>query len=175
MSENTKVGKLIVTGTAKWAKVQEVDRRFPDEKTGGGTWSINVELDAAGVKTVKDAGMGHRLKETEEGTKYIQLKRKEKKYTGELREPPKVIDAETNAFKGLIGNGSKVKVLAYTYDNKQTKKSEAMLDTVQVLELVPYKRKQDFEPVEGGMVVRDNTQDDGAPFDLDLDKKANTL
>lgn len=169
---DSKFKKLIVTGTARWAKVQEVDRKYPDEKTGGGSWEITVDLDPESVQAVKKSGHGHRMKETEEGQKYVKLKRKELKLDGEARTPPKVIDNQTNEFKGLIGNGSKVKVLAYLYPNKTTPtQMEAMLDTVQVIELVPYKKKEDFQPVGSSGF----SQDDGAPFDLDLDKKASSM
>jgi len=60
-----------------------------------------------------------------------------------------VIDKDRKPFKQMLGNGSKIKIKCYGWRNAEDLLSVA-LDTIQVLEFVPYEANNEFEDDEFG-------------------------
>lgn len=113
----------IFTGTANWAKV--LPDRYDVEYE---CWSLDVVLDEKSLELFKDSGLRLKLKDTENGEKYVRFRRpiKTKDYnTGEIVDatPPRLVDADgVTPWDGReIGNGSKVSVKVEVYDSKKGK------------------------------------------------------
>lgn len=101
------------TGPCKWAKVYD-----PDEYNGERKWKIDVFLNKNEIKSLKESGLKLKVKEDEEGLKFVTFSRPVvKEIKGEMVDfdPPKVLDKDHNPITDLIGNGSLVtaKVLVY--------------------------------------------------------------
>jgi hypothetical protein len=167
--------KVNVVGKVSWARVYQPDSKFnPDNPV----WSLDIDV----AKDVKDAleslckNIDPSIKritflsKSDEGYK-IKAKRKLKNAKGEENQPPRVIDAEGKPFNKNIGNGSlcRVTIAVYDWDNKFGKGFSADLDTVQVLEHVPY---GDDEIVELGAVpiatTKSHSSNDDIPFDDEI-------
>lgn len=157
---------LTINGTFKWAKVQKPDNRYPDPKTQGGKYSIDVHIDKATQKKLIEAGLKHRIKvDVETGDTFIKPSRKEKKMAkGKIETQAKpVVTLNGKDFSGLVGNDSKGEVtiriydLSYTDENtgKEVNRKEMELMSVNVTELVEYNPEK---PVESSV------EDDDKPF-----------
>lgn len=134
---NTRVEKF--TGKCRWAKVWpgQIDRDFEHEWKGG-NWSIQVLLDPKDQLKVKV--LSPRSKVRDEG--YVTFRRFEKAPEWDQR-PPKVEGVPEGT---AIGNGSLVEVYmeVYPFEYKGQKREAMRLDSIRVLEHVPYER-----PAEG--------------------------
>jgi hypothetical protein len=169
MAGKSKQVKL--TGPVQWAKVFEHNRDMQgydgDAHTWGGTYVLDMILDDANWKKLKDAGSAKKSKERKdtdieaEGTK-VSLSRKHEGPFVEASGPPKVLRTDGTAWDfeedGYIGNGSicEVTVTVYETINPKTGKkgiTGTRLDKVKVIENVTYERQE--EPDE---------DDDDIPF-----------
>lgn len=105
-----------LTGTVKWAKV-----RKPDDKYNN--WTVNFYPDERSWRIFQDSGLQIRPKEDEDGKFVIFRRPAEKLIKSELVkfEPPKVWDANNQAFDGIIGNGSSATVKVAVYDTVKGK------------------------------------------------------
>ena len=126
-----------LTGTARYAKVRENQLDVKYKK-----WSIDLNPDDESYQLFLDSGSRLKVKEDEEGNKWITFNRKKEmvKRDGEVVEfgPPVVawgVD-EPGDFNGHIGNGSKVTVKVEVYDSAAGKGTR--LEGVRIEELVEY-------------------------------------
>lgn len=146
----------VVTGKAYWPKL---NKPVPNYNKDGDEWTVDVALDKAAVKQLKDYGLGSKIKNkgNEQGD-FITFKRATVKRSGpkkgEANQPIRVIsqDGKTpwDPHK-LIGNGSTVKV-KFTLNettNLRTKEKGMRADplAIQVFEHVEYvaPERQEFE------------------------------
>jgi hypothetical protein len=122
---------LYFRGKSKWAQLVTPDKEYDNFK-------INVYLDDASRALFKESGLQLEPKTDEDG-EYVVFRRKNyQQIKKDLVHwgAPKVIDREGAPVSELIGNGSEVVVKVQAYDSKKGKGHR--LDTVQVLELIPY-------------------------------------
>lgn len=126
------------TGICKWAKVQQPDKKF-------NVYTIDLFMDQKNLDLFKESGIQLTIKQDPELGAYVTFRRPVAKLiNGELQEynAPRVrLDGEE--YDGLIGNGSKVKVLVSVYDSIKGK-GHTMLG-VDILELVPYEGRKIHE------------------------------
>lgn len=176
-------------GTAFWAKVLEPEEdRFDEGKPR--QWSIEwaapeyaaetlelmqkieqefARIHGEGAKPSKNAWPFKEQLDRENkptGLIAFRFKRNETTRKGNILAPPAVYDARKNPWpQGVyIGNGSKVKVAfsAWGWEDKFNKKGISLsLDAVQVLDLVPFEKRDPadaFDVVSDGYVA-DSTAD----------------
>jgi len=116
------------------------------------TYSIQVECSEELYKKLRKAGISpmQELKEID-GKNYIRIKGTHTKTyadkkTGELItsrfSDPEVVDADDNEFTALIGNGSKVQVIAELVGFPGKTLKALRLQKVKVLEHVPYEKPE---------------------------------
>lgn len=119
-------------GKCKWAKVFK-----PDEKYGN--YQIVLYPNKPSLKAYIKAGHQGEIREDEDG-QYVIFRRRPKVLTkkGDIwdKGPPKVLDADGEAFNKLIGNGSEVEITVEVYDTR--KGLGTSLESVTVLEHVEY-------------------------------------
>lgn len=151
---------MIINGTALWAKVigQPRDNIFDPSNR---TWTIDLVVNKDTIKKLKSEGLGWRLKKLEqavgdvpEGSDFVKFKRNEfyiERKTGDKKrnQPIEVIDAYGKPWDGvtLIGNGSEVNVRFRTYEGFK-KQTQAMIDAIQVVKLVPFGSAPEPFPVK---------------------------
>lgn len=124
------------SGTCQWAKLKE-----PDEYNGEKKWKIDLLMDKGELAELKKTGLKLKVKETEDGAKFVTFNRPVfKEIKGELREfdPPKLFDKEHAPLDCLVGNGSAVTVKVEAYDTQMGKGHRLL--AVRVDELVPYEK-----------------------------------
>lgn len=130
------MAKYTLKGTCKWAKVFNPDPEY-------GTYQIQLYPDKKSLKTIVESGCQGKPKEDEDGT-YYTFRRKPQVLSrkGELIDfgPPKVRDIDGKPMTDLIGNGSSVEIEITTYNTN--KGIGTKFESVKVLKLVPYERKE---------------------------------
>lgn len=142
---------LELEGIGEWAKVFEVNRDNGDfHKDYNGACTIDLVMDKEEFDKVAAAGARLSGKPHDQGV-MVKFKRKfEDPNVEAFGGAPKVADAEGNLWdldeKGLIGNGSKVKVFVTIYDSKFGKGTR--LEGVQVLEHVEYESDKEYSGVK---------------------------
>lgn len=126
---------IVLQGKAKWCKVYKPDEKYKK-------YSIELYPDATSWKTLEASGYKPKVKEDEDGQKFITLRRAADAvdYNKQPLGPPTVVSADGSPTTDLIGNGSsvRVKLQVYSYDNGFGKGVGSRLDGVQVLDLVKY-------------------------------------
>ena len=152
---------MLIEGIAAWAFLSKPKPagKTKDGKTIPSVYTINVILEPDVAKELKSQGLN--VKKIEQDIKGIdgaigkgilQIK-KPAEYDGTATEPPVVVDAKKNPFSGIVGNGSKVKVVFATkeWESFGTKGVAAKLRKVQILDLVPYEAEdlEDFDEEDG--------------------------
>lgn len=148
----SKTKYIELEGKCAWAKVYE---NYYNEYNGTKSYVIDLFLDDNELERYKKTGIQCRplRKPTlDEGTGFKFRRPFKKMINGELAEfgPPKVIDQNGDSFDEPIGNGSTVKVTLsyYEYNNEGGKGIGHRLESVQLVDLVPYESK-DSEKVAG--------------------------
>ena len=137
----------IIEGTAYWASLTRPNEKFEP------MWRIDLSVDSKSAEDLKSQGIA--VAETTVDEKVIpniiKFKRKVKKANGEKNSQPQLVDADKKPFDKIVGNGSKVKVMYKPYEwNFKGKKGVGLdLQAVQVLDLIEYTPKEDFN-VEAG-------------------------
>lgn len=129
---------MILNGKALWSKILGEPRENVFDKDNP-LWSIDLVLTPETEKKVKDAKIAWKVKETDEGEKFIRFKLKKFKANGEENTPIEVIDNYGKPWnpKKLIGNGSDINVKVRTWEG-QGNKVQTTLEAVQVVKLVSY-------------------------------------
>jgi len=112
--------------------IYDIQLRFPESKKG--------EMSAYG-----------KVRLVEDGNYAINLTRKAKNSKGQ-KTPVRVVDADKNPIKDLIGNGSKGNVIAYTYKYDVAGRTgfKTILIAIQVTDLIKYvpESEVDFDVLE---------------------------
>lgn len=148
MANTTPRKSEILEGLAMYAFLHIPDKGNPARRIAP-AYKIDLMLtEKDQLKKAKDLGL--KINPASEKHKYPFVKIKSK--VDEKRpDGPVVVDAKNNTVPKniLVGNNSKVRVrfLPWTYGEGEI---TAVLQGVQVLELVAYERKSPFETVEGG-------------------------
>jgi hypothetical protein len=147
----------IVEGKAYWASITRPNEKFEP------MWRLDLAVDDATASEFQKQGfsIGETVINDETIKNIIKFKRKVSKANGDRNQQPQLVDAEKKPLDKIVGNGSKVKVMYKSYDwNYKGKTGKGLdLQAVQVLDLVEYTPKEDFE-VEGsssdGTEIRDD-------------------
>lgn len=132
-----------VEGIAEWPKLFEFNRDKPDwSKETDGEYTVQIVLDDANKAKLEAAGTQKKFRTDAQGRGHVfaptrpHLARNE--WAGGA---PKVAGPTGTMWNteadGLIGNGSRIRVLVAIYDAGQSRKG-TRLEAVQVTELVPY-------------------------------------
>jgi hypothetical protein len=122
----TKIFKFY--GTCDYAKVHTVDKEY-------GHYGLNLNFDKPSFELYKRTGLRLKVKD-KDGNPFVGFRRHPDKVFEGQNPKPEVIDIAGRPIEDLVGNGSKVAVTVSVYDSKMGKGHR--LETVQVLELVPY-------------------------------------
>ena len=147
----------IVEGKAYWASITRPNEKFEP------MWRLDLAVDDATASEFQKEGftIGETTVNDETIKNIIKFKRKVSKANGDRNQQPQLVDAEKKPLDKIVGNGSKVKVMYKSYDwNYKGKTGKGLdLQAVQVLDLVEYTPKEDFE-VEGSSSDGSEIKDD---------------
>ncbi len=149
----------VISGTAYWASLQSPNTKFEP------SWQIEVcKLDAENKAIAEKDNLT--IKYDDVKGDYVSIKRKVKRKDGNNNQPPIVVDAQKRPMLDLIANGSKVNVLYSTFEWKYAGKQgvSADLKKVQVVELIPYEEKEDFDEIPDGYTSADEAGAEKIPF-----------
>lgn len=138
---------MLISGKSYWTKIIGEPRLgFADDPVP--EWSMDVALDPASVKALKDAGCSSYIKNKDDARgDFVSLKRKSVKQDGTPAKPIKVVDHHNEPWdRRLIGNGSTVNVSIALNPRKYKGKEflKPSILAVQVWELVEYQPKESF-------------------------------
>ena len=146
----------IVEGTAYWASITRPNEKFEP------MWRVDVALSDKDAEEFKSKGIN--LKESVIEDKSVKnlvtFKRKVSKANGDRNSQPTLVDAEKKPLDKIVGNGSKVKVMYKSYDWNYKGKTGTGLDlqAVQVVDLIEYQPREDFnvEKSENGVDIKED-------------------
>lgn len=151
-----------VKGEAYWAMVLGEPR--PTYSGDNREWTVDLKLNKAGVKAIKDLGMEQRIKDNRDHSPFIRFARVETKKggpnAGQENKPIPITDMFGKPWDQdkLIGNGSKIEVEFATYipifKGKKFPPKPNVLKIV-VLEHVPYVSPGDVDVVTNQPEVED--------------------
>lgn len=122
---------MVLEGIANWASLTQPNTRFEPK------YCIDVVLADDKAQELRDEG--YTIKDREQGPT-ITINRKVNGPRGTIREAPRLVDAQKETLNCLVGNGSKVRVLARPWEinrNGQDFKGFELM-AVQVVKLVSY-------------------------------------
>lgn len=133
----------IIEGTAYWASLTRPNEKFEP------MWRIDLAVDDKSANELKEQGIALGETTIDEKTipNIVRFKRKVQKANGDKNTQPTLVDAGKKPLDKIVGNGSKVKVMYRPYDwNFKGKKGKGLdLQAVQVVDLIEYTPKEDFE------------------------------
>ena len=146
----------VVAGKAYWAKLDQAQNPFDESKP---RWSLDVSLDANGVKAMKAEGLTIKDKQDDRG-KFMTLYKDQFLRNGTELPKPRLMDSQKNDISGtIVGNGSDVRVSftirEWKMNNKEGKRP--VLKDVQVLKLVEYSPPDEFDVEEGYVGTSNDT------------------
>lgn len=153
---------MIIQGIAHWAKI--VGKPQPGYDKSKKEWSLDLEINDEVKKQLVDLGLKAKIKEHDDGYKYITFKRPAVRSDGTEAKPIRIVDHKKAEWDGktLIGNGSVVNVSFVVneteYQGKTFKKPGII--SVQVVKLVPYESKGEDFPEYNEEGAEDWSQDD---------------
>lgn len=138
------VANITLSGIARWAKVQSPDKKY-------NYYGVDVRLDDESLKLFQASGITT-VKPSKDGEGYYSFKRRPDQVVWVNREqrkagPPVVVDKHGEASSDLIGNGSQVEITVTTfpYDNNYGKGIGCRLDSVRIIDLVPFEQKTETD------------------------------
>ena len=133
----------IIEGTAYWASLTRPNEKFEP------MWRIDLAVDDKTAEDFRSQGIsvGETVIDEQTISNIIRFKRKVQKANGDKNTQPTLVDAGKKPLDKIVGNGSKVKVMYRPYDwNFKGKKWKGLdLQAVQVVDLIEYTPKEDFE------------------------------
>jgi hypothetical protein len=137
----------VIRGEVHWAKILG----DPVLNYGGDAkeWTMDVKPDAEGLQTLKDIGLGGRIKNKgDDRGDFVQFRQKEKRLDGSYNRRISVTDAAGNPWPQdrLIGNGTIVDVKFEKKDYGAGKQPGVYPQAVRILEHKEYQR-QEFAPL----------------------------
>ena len=146
----------IIEGTAYWASLTRPNENFEPR------WSIDLAVDDKSANDLKEQGiaLGETTIDEKTISNIVRFKRKVQKANGDKNTQPQLVDASKNPLDKIVGNGSKVKVMYKPYEwNFKGKKGMGLdLQAVQVIDLIEYTPREDFdvENSSGGVDIKDD-------------------
>ena len=146
----------IIEGTAYWASLTRPNEKFEP------MWTIDLSVDEKSANELKEQGIKVGETTVDETTipNIVKFKRKCSKANGDKNTQPQLVDGSKNPLDKIVGNGSKVKVMYKPYEwNFKGKKGMGLdLQAVQVIDLVEYTPREDFEveQSENGVDIKDD-------------------
>ena len=158
----------VVSGKAYRAKLDKAQNPFDQAKP---RWSIDVSLNAEGIKFMKGHGVPIKDKEDDRG-KFVTMYKDQFLNNGSELPKPRLMDSQKNDISGtLVGNGSLVKVSFTPREWKMNNRKgvRAVLKDVQVLDLVEYSPPDEFDVEEGYVSDTPSEASDTTKDDLDDD------
>ena len=133
----------IIEGTAYWASLTRPNEKFEP------MWRIDLAVDDATAEDFKSQGIsvGETVIDEQTISNIVRFKRKVSKANGDKNTQPTLVDGAKQPLDKIVGNGSKVKVMYRPYDwNFKGKKGKGLdLQAVQVMDLIEYTHKEDFD------------------------------
>jgi len=147
----------IIEGTAYWASLTRPNEKFEP------MWTIDLSVDEKSANELKEQGIKVGETTVDETTipNIVKFKRKCSKANGDKNTQPQLVDGAKNPLDKIVGNGSKVKVMYKPYEwNFKGKKGMGLdLQAVQVIDLIEYTPREDFDAVEtssSGVDIKDD-------------------
>ena len=146
----------IIEGTAYWASLTRPNEKFEP------MWTIDLSVDEKSANELKEQGIKVGETTVDETTipNIVKFKRKCSKANGDKNTQPQLVDASKNPLDKIVGNGSKVKVMykPYEWNFKGNKGMGLDLQAVQVIDLVEYTPREDFEVEQSanGVDIKDD-------------------
>lgn len=146
----------IIEGTAYWASLTRPNEKFEP------MWTIDLSVDEKSANELKEQGIKVGETTVDETTipNIVKFKRKCSKANGDKNTQPQLVDGSKNPLDKIVGNGSKVKVMYKPYEwNFKGKKGMGLdLQAVQVIDLVEYTPREDFEVEQSanGVDIKDD-------------------
>lgn len=146
---------IFIRGKAQYAKVLEP---VPNYNKDGYEWTLDLQLDDAGIAQAKSEMAPKKIKTSDAFGKYVRFKQGTQykdRITGEMknRQPIPIVDARGQPWDMTkkIGNGSLIDVKASVVDYGAGKELGVYLQKVRVLDLVLYDGPagEDFPELEG--------------------------
>lgn len=132
-----------LSGTCKWAKVVEPDKKY-------NKYSIDLFMDADNWDKFKKSGAQLKIRDTDSGEQFVTFSRPVATLgrDGKLREhgAPLVLNSAGEPIKDLVGNGSKVTVKLDVYDTPKGKGTR--LEAVRVEDLVEFVKREVDEDID---------------------------
>lgn len=147
---------VVLEGITEWPKLFEFNRDKPEwSRDTDGEYSLRVILDDENVKKIKAAGSQKKLATDPDGRGMVFAPTRPHKARNDWAGgPPKVAGPDGTPWDtqtdGLIGNGSKVRVLVAVYDAGSGRKG-TRLEAVQVVDHVPFISDNDGASGGGGV------------------------
>jgi hypothetical protein len=136
---------VIIPCKAKWAYLDKPDTKYKKQ------WSIDMVLDETWKEKLQ--GSNFNVKQDADGDWVLKAYRLCETRSGKEMSPPDVIDIDKQPFTEGVGNGSKcrVRVFCKCTSPQDPTRVVAYLDTVQVVEHVPYNggSDSDFDVTDG--------------------------
>ena len=146
----------IIEGTAYWASLTRPNEKFEP------MWRIDLAVDDKSANELKEQGISLGETTIDEKTinNIVRFKRKCSKANGDKNTQPQLVDSSKNPLDKIVGNGSKVKVMYKPYEwNFKGKKGMGLdLQAVQVIDLIEYTPREDFdiENSPNGVDIKDD-------------------
>ena len=146
----------IIEGTAYWASLTRPNEKFEP------MWTIDLSVDEKSANELKEQGIkvGETTVDETIMPNIVKFKRKCSKANGDKNTQPQLVDASKNPLDKIVGNGSKVKVMYKPYEwNFKGKKGMGLdLQAVQLIDLVEYTPREDFEVEQSanGVDIKDD-------------------
>ena len=128
----------VMNARVKWAKVIEPAPTFDED---GMEYSLDLELDDKQIAALHKAGMSKKkkIKEDEDGTKYVTFSKPTHSRDGKELVPLKVVGRNKEPFRELLGNGTVVNIILslLSYKNKFGEGTIVRPEAIQVVDHVP--------------------------------------
>lgn len=152
---------VVIRGKTSFAKV--LGDPVLNYSKDGKEWKTDIKIDDKVVKELKAYGVGDRIKSKDEyldGAPFITLKQRELRPDGTPNKPIRVVDIKGREWdqEKLIGNDSDVDVKLRIVDYGKGKKKGMYIQSMRVLNLVPYSGGNDFEPISEDDPFFDNVR-----------------
>ena len=156
----------IINGKAYWAKLDRPAQKYKTTASTDTEWTIDVTIDKKSKELINSLHPSATIKNRDDDRgDFFTFKKDAFNRNGEPLPKPRLVDAKRNNIAGTtIGNGSEVRVSFRVGEVKNVPtmigKNKFYLDAVQVVDLVPYERSDDFDEVDG--YVAESTMSNGA-------------
>lgn len=155
----------IIEGTAYWASLTRPNEKFEP------MWRIDLAVDDATAEDIRSQGIsvGETVIDEQTISNIVRFKRKVSKANGDKNTQPNLVDAGKQTLDKIVGNGSKVKVMYRPYEwNFKGKKGIGLdLQAVQVMDLIEYSPREEFEVEENTATVTIKNSD-GSSASVDI-------